>query len=70
MSVILSIAVLTIAYAAWPHRGRSVPGAGWLDDVFERVHEAVPVIDDAETAGRPGDAAGDLSVTEPAATRR
>ncbi|MEO9324935.1 hypothetical protein ABFT23_15680 [Nocardioides sp. C4-1] len=48
MSIVLVIAVLALAYAAWLHRGKAVPGASWLDEVFDRVHDSVPLVRDGD----------------------
>jgi hypothetical protein len=48
MSVVVVVAVLALAYAAWPHRGAPVPGAPWLGGVLERAAEAVPVVQDGD----------------------
>ncbi|MFB9313875.1 hypothetical protein [Nocardioides plantarum] len=48
MSVIVVVAVLALAYAAYPHRGAPVPGAPWLGDALERAAGAVPVVEDGD----------------------
>ena len=60
MAVILVVAVLALAYAAFPHRGEQVPGAPWLGELMERAADVVPVVED-----------GDLDpVTEQESSRR
>ena len=48
MSVVVVVAVLALAYAAYPHRGAPVPGAPWLGDALERAAGAVPVVEDGD----------------------
>ena len=48
MSVVVVVAVLALAYAAFPHRGEPVPGAPWLSDVLERAADAVPTVADGD----------------------
>jgi hypothetical protein len=48
MSLVVVVAVLALAYAAWPHRGAPVPGAPWLGDALERAADAVPVLQDGD----------------------
>ena len=48
MSIVLVVAVLALVYAAFPHRGESLPGAPWLSDVMERASDAVPVVSDGD----------------------
>ena len=66
MAVVLVVAVLALAYAAYPHRGEPVPGAAWIGDVLERATDAVPTIRDGDLDPEP---VGDLdpeTVGEPA----
>ncbi|MDO9457094.1 hypothetical protein [Nocardioides sp.] len=48
MAVVLVVAVLALVYAAFPHRGESIPGAPWLGDVLERASDAVPTVADGD----------------------
>jgi hypothetical protein len=48
MIVVVAVALLALGYAAFPHRGEQVPGAGWLGDVLERAADAVPVVSDGD----------------------
>ena len=48
MLVILALAGLVLLYAAFPHRGETVPGAPWLGDAMERATDAAPVIEAEE----------------------
>lgn len=48
MLVIIVLAGLVLLYAAFPHRGETVPGAPWLGDAMERATEAAPVIEPSE----------------------
>lgn len=48
MSIVLVVAVLALGYAAFPHRGESLPGAPWLSDVLERASDAVPTVADGD----------------------
>jgi hypothetical protein len=45
MLVILALAALVLVYAAFPHRGQTVPGAPWLGDAMGRAAEAAPVLE-------------------------
>jgi hypothetical protein len=45
MIVIIVLAALVLVYAAYPHRGETVPGAPWLGDAMERATEAAPVLE-------------------------
>lgn len=45
MLVILVLAALVLVYAAFPHRGETVPGAPWLGEAMERAAEAAPVVE-------------------------
>ena len=45
MLVILVLAALVLVYAAFPHRGETVPGAPWLGDAMERATEAAPLLE-------------------------
>ena len=44
MSVILVVAGLVAAYAAFTHRGADVPAVPWVGDVLERAVSAVPTL--------------------------
>jgi hypothetical protein len=48
MLVILALAGLVLVYAAFPHRGETVPGAPWLGEVMERAADAAPVVESDE----------------------
>ncbi len=48
MGVVLAIAVLALAYAAFPHRGESIPGVPWLGEALGRAADAVPTIEDGD----------------------
>jgi hypothetical protein len=48
MLVILVLAGLVLVYAAFPHRGETVPGAPWLGDAMERATDAAPLIESDE----------------------
>jgi hypothetical protein len=56
MGVVLAVAVLALAYAAWPSRGEQVPGAPWLGELMERAADAVPTLEDGDLDARPGQA--------------
>lgn len=45
MFVILALAGLVLLYAAFPHRGETVPGAPWLGDAMERAADAAPLLE-------------------------
>lgn len=45
MLVILTLAGLVLLYAAFPHRGETVPGAPWLSDAMERATDAAPLLE-------------------------
>lgn len=45
MLVILALAALVLVYAAFPHRGETVPGVPWLGDAMERATEAAPLLE-------------------------
>ena len=45
MLVILALAALVLVYAAFPHRGETVPGAPWLGDAMERAADAAPLLE-------------------------
>jgi len=45
MLVILALAGLVLLYAAFPHRGETVPGAPWLGDAMERATDAAPLLE-------------------------
>ena len=49
MIVILVLAGVVLAYAAWPARGEEVPGAPWLGEALEKVADAAPLLDESET---------------------
>jgi hypothetical protein len=51
MLVILAMAALVLVYAAFPHRGESVPGAPWLGDAMERAADAAPVLEPSDEDG-------------------
>lgn len=51
MIVILVLAGLVLAYAAYPHRGQEMPKATWLGEVMGRAAEAAPTVD--REAGQP-----------------
>jgi hypothetical protein len=54
MLVILALAGLVLLYAAFPHRGETVPGAPWLGDAMERATDAAPLLEaDDEHAWSP-----------------
>ena len=54
MFVILALAGLVLVYAAFPHRGETVPGAPWLGDAMERATDAAPVLEaDEDNAWTP-----------------
>ena len=44
MFVILVVAGLVAAYAAFTHRGADVPAVPWVGDVLERAVAAVPTL--------------------------
>jgi hypothetical protein len=46
--VILALAGLVLVYAAFPHRGETVPGLPWLGDAMERAAEAAPVLETSD----------------------
>jgi hypothetical protein len=48
MIVILVLAGVVLAYAAWPARGEEVPGAPWLGEALEKVADAAPLVEDDE----------------------
>jgi hypothetical protein len=50
MLVILVVAGLVLAYAAWPARGQRVPGAPWLGEAMDRARAKAPLIEDPEDA--------------------
>lgn len=52
MSIVMVVAVAALAFAAFPHRGRAVPGAPWLDDLVQRATDAVPLVGDDEPSRR------------------
>lgn len=52
MIVILVLAGVVLAYAAWPARGEEVPGAPWLGEALEKVADAAPLLDESETRER------------------
>ena len=45
MLAILALAALVLVFAAFPHRGESVPGVPWLGDAMERAADVAPVLD-------------------------
>ena len=45
MLVIIALAALVLVYAAFPHRGETVPGVPWLGDAMERATDAAPVLE-------------------------
>lgn len=45
MLVIVVLAALVLVYAAFPHRGETVPGAPWLGDALERAADAAPLLE-------------------------
>ncbi|GAB7004474.1 hypothetical protein JCM18899A_19470 [Nocardioides sp. AN3] len=48
MLVILVLAALVLVYAAFPHRGETVPGAPWLGDALEKAADAAPLIEPSD----------------------
>ena len=44
MFVILVVAGIVAAYAAFTHRGADVPAVPWVGDVLERAVAAVPTL--------------------------
>jgi hypothetical protein len=44
MFLILVLAAVVAAYAAFTHRGARVPAAPWLGDALERTVSAVPTL--------------------------
>ena len=44
MFLILVLAALVAAYAAFTHRGSQMPAAPWLGDALERATAAVPTL--------------------------
>jgi hypothetical protein len=44
MLLILFVAGLVAAYAAFTHRGADVPAVPWVGDVLERAVSAVPTL--------------------------
>lgn len=48
MVVVVGVAALALAYAAWPHRGEPVPGASWINDMLDKAADAVPVLSDGD----------------------
>jgi hypothetical protein len=45
MAVIVVVAGLVLAYAAWPHRGARVPVAPWLGTAMDRARAVTPVLE-------------------------
>jgi hypothetical protein len=41
MLVILAVAGLTVAFVAFPHRGRDIPRARWLSDLMSKAAHRV-----------------------------
>ncbi|KQW53550.1 hypothetical protein ASC77_04560 [Nocardioides sp. Root1257] len=48
MVLILVVAGLVAAYAAYPHRGERMPAAPWLGDAMAKAADAAPVIEEQE----------------------
>lgn len=46
MFLILLVAALVGAFAAFTHRGADVPAVPWVGDAFERAVAAVPTLSD------------------------
>jgi hypothetical protein len=44
MFLIIAMAVVVGAYAAFTHRGAQVPGVPWVGDALERAVAAVPTL--------------------------
>jgi hypothetical protein len=44
MVLILLLAAVVAAYAAYTHRGADVPAVPWVGDVLERAVSAVPTL--------------------------
>jgi hypothetical protein len=49
MIVILVLAALVAAYAAFTHRGAEVPAVPWIGDALERAVAAVPTLPGEES---------------------
>ena len=45
MVAIVALAGLIVLYVAYPHRGRTVPKAGWVGDTMARGVDKLPTID-------------------------
>ena len=48
MVLILVVAGLVVAYAAYPHRGERMPATPWLGDAMAKAADAAPVIEGEE----------------------
>jgi len=48
MFVIVLLAVVVVLYAAYPARGRRLPGPPWLADAMEKATGAMPTLDAEE----------------------
>jgi hypothetical protein len=55
MVVVVGVAVLALAYAAFPHRGAPVPGAPWLGEMLERAADSVPMVQDGDLDAAPAE---------------
>jgi hypothetical protein len=51
MLVILVLAALVVAFAAYPHRGEQLPAAPWLGDAMSRAAGRTPTLDETEVHG-------------------
>jgi len=45
MLVIVVLAVLVVAFVAYPHRGVQIPGASWLGNSMNRAVDVLPTLD-------------------------
>ncbi|HTW17952.1 MAG TPA: hypothetical protein VMF51_22695 [Nocardioides sp.] len=52
MLVILVICAGVVLYAAYPHRGESIPAVPWLGRAMARAAEKVPTVEPVETEER------------------
>lgn len=51
MLVILVLAGLVVLYVAFPHRGESIPAAGWLGKVMRKGVDSAPTLDNTAEVG-------------------
>ncbi|HET9500442.1 MAG TPA: hypothetical protein VFO98_09290 [Marmoricola sp.] len=52
MFFILLLAGVVAVYVAYPHRGQDVPHAPWLGEAMRKGVDALPTLDNQETAQR------------------